>query len=83
MIIPIPLIGLSVIVLAWILEFFLMGKKKKISPFFIGVYIIGTGILVYDGFTSSSGSYLTAIANLVSLVISGIVLGKTLVDLKD
>lgn len=75
------LIGLGVIVVAWILEFFFMGKKKKISPVFIGVYIIGVGILVYDGFTSNAIEI--GIANLASLVIAAIVLGKTMVDMKD
>jgi len=78
---PLSLIGLGVIVIAWVLEFFFMGKKKKISPIFMGVYILGVGILVYDGFTSEN-TWL-AVANLVSLVVAGIVLGKTLVDVKD
>ena len=75
------LIGLSVIIVAWILEFFFMGKKKKISPIFIGVYILGAGILVYDGFTSGVNDI--AVANLITAVVAGIVLGKTLVGLKD
>lgn len=75
------LIGLFVIVAAWVVEFFLMGKRKKISPIFIGVYIIGAGILVYDGFTT--GAIELAVANLISLAIAGIVLGKTLVEIKD
>jgi hypothetical protein len=75
------LIGLFVVIAAWIVEFFLMGKKKKINPIFIGVYILGVGILVYDGFIS--GSVEIAIANLISLVIAGIVLGKTLVETND
>ncbi len=81
MMLSLSLIGLSVIVLSWTLEFFLMGKKKKISPIFIGIYIIGVGILVYDGFTTQNN--LLAIANLVSLVVSAIVLGKILVDLRE
>jgi hypothetical protein len=75
------LIGLFVIIAAWIVEFFLMGKKKKMNPIFIGVYILGVGILVYDGFTS--GAVELAIANLISLVVAGIVLGKTLVEIND
>jgi hypothetical protein len=79
--ISLSLIGLAVIIAAWVVEFFFMGKKKKISPLFIAVYIIGVGILVYDGFTSQNN--LIAIANLVSLVVAGIVLGKTLVEVKE
>jgi hypothetical protein len=81
MLMSLSLIGLSVIIVAWILEFFFMGKKKKISPIFIGVYILGAGILVYDGFTSGVNDI--AVANLITAVVAGIVLGKTLVGLKD
>jgi hypothetical protein len=75
------LIGLSVIIVSWILQFFFMGKKKKISPIFIGVYILGAGILVYDGFTSRALDL--GIANLLALVIAAIVLGKSLVEGKE
>ncbi|MCK9568052.1 hypothetical protein M0R72_03810 [Candidatus Pacearchaeota archaeon] len=75
------LIGLFVIIAAWIVEFFLMGKRKKINPIFMGVYILGVGILVYDGFTSNTIDL--AIANLISLVVAGIVLGKSLVETND
>lgn len=79
--ISLSLIGLAVIIVAWISEFFLMGKRKKISPIFIGVYVLGVGILVYDGFTS--GAIELAVANLIGCVVSGMVLGKTMVDLKE
>lgn len=78
--IPLSIIGLGVVTLSWILEFFFMGKHKKISPLFVGTYILGVGILIYDGFTSQNN--LLAVANLVSLVVAGIVLGKTLVEVK-
>jgi hypothetical protein len=76
--IPLNLIGLSVIIVAWILEFVFMGKRKKISPIFAGVYILGAGILVYDGFTSDALEM--GIANLLILVAAAIVLGKSLVE---
>jgi len=75
------LIGSFVIIAAWLVEFFLMGKRKKINPIFIGVYIVGVGILVYDGFTSDAIDL--AIANLISLAVAGIVLGKALVETND
>jgi hypothetical protein len=81
MIISLSLMGFAVIIISWILEFFFMGKRKKINPIFIGVYILGVGIMVYDGFTS--GAYEIAVANLISCVVAGVVMGKTLVDLKD
>jgi hypothetical protein len=79
--ISLSLIGLGVIVVAWILEFFFMGKRKKISPIFVGVYILGVGILVYEGFTSETIEM--GIANLLSLVAAAIVLGKSLVEGKE
>jgi hypothetical protein len=81
MFMSISLIGLSVIIVSWILEFFFMGKKKKISPIFIGVYIIGAGLLVYDGFVSGLNDL--AVANLINSVVAGVVLGKILVEMKE
>ena len=73
-----PFVGLMIVVAAWVLEFFFMGKRKKISPIFIGVYITGVGVLVYDGFTS--GQIALAIANLISSLVAAVVLGKALVE---
>ncbi|VVB83863.1 Uncharacterised protein [uncultured archaeon] len=79
--ISLSLIGLSIIILSWIVEFFLMGKRKKISPIFIGIYLAGAGVLVYEGFTSNSIEL--GIANLVSLAAAAVVLGKSLVEGKE
>jgi hypothetical protein len=81
MVISLNLIGLGVVVLAWILEFIFMGKRKKISPIFVGVYILGAGILVYDGFTSKAIEF--GIANLLILVAAAAVLGKSMAEGKD
>lgn len=70
------IIGLSLIVFSWVIEFFLMTKKKKINVAFVAVYLAGVAILVYDSFMSGSNEI--AIANLVSLVVSGAVLIKIL-----
>lgn len=67
-------IGLTIIIIAWILQFVFMDKKKKIYPSFIIVYAIGVLILVYDGF--SSGLNDLAIANLFSIIASIAVLIK-------
>jgi hypothetical protein len=79
--IGLPLIGFSVIIVSWILEFFFMGKRKKISPIFVGTYILGAGILVYDAFVSKAIEM--GIAYLVTIVVAAIVLGKSMVDQKD
>jgi uncharacterized membrane protein (DUF373 family) len=71
------LIGLGIIVVAWLVQFFLISKKsKKINPYFVGLYALGVAVLVYDGF--SSGLKNLAIANLVSLVVSVLVLVRVL-----
>ena len=76
--ISLTLIGLSIIVLSWVIEFFFMGKRKKISPIFIGVYILGVGVLVYDAFISDLIAL--GIVQLLSLVAAAIVLGKSMVE---
>ena len=75
------LIGLAVIIVSWVLEFFFMGKKKKISVIFIAIYIVGVGLLVYDEFTSGANEL--AVANLINSVVAGVVLGKILVEMKE
>jgi uncharacterized membrane protein YedE/YeeE len=79
--ISLSLIGLGIVIISWILEFFFMGKRKKISPVFVGTYILGVGIMVYDGFIS--GAIYLGIANLLSMIVAAIVLGKSMVDQKD
>jgi hypothetical protein len=64
----IALLGLSLVVVAWILQFFLMDKRKKISAYFVSLYILGVILLVYDGY--SSGLTSLAIANFISLIVS-------------
>lgn len=70
----IALIGLSLVVLAWIVQFFLVDKKKRISLWFIAIYCVGVAFLIYDGF--SSGLNELAIANLISLIVALAVLVK-------
>lgn len=71
------IIGLILVILAWIIQFFIMSKSKKISPFFILIYAIGVVFLVYDGF--SSGLNTLAIMNLLSLMVSLSVLIKIII----
>ena len=81
MIVSFSLIGLALIIVAWIFEFLFMGKKRKISMIFMATYILGAGILVYDGFTT--GAYDLGIANLICCIAAGIVLGKSVVEVKE
>lgn len=70
------LIGLSIISLAWIIQFFTMNKTKKISPIFVGLYSLGVAMLVYEGFKVTLNAM--AVANLISFVVSILVLIKVL-----
>ena len=69
------LIGLIIIVLAWMIQLVVLIKDKKsrkIHNCFVISYIIGALILVYDGFTGGVASL--AIANLLTVMIAGLVL---------
>jgi len=71
------LIGLILIVLAWIIQLAVLMKKKKsktINKWFILVYMIGALVLTYDGFTGGATSL--AIANLVAVIVAFLVLIK-------
>ena len=70
------LIGLLLVIFGWLIQLIKMKKDLKINPYFVGLYSLGILILVYDGF--SSGLNNLAIANLISLIISAIVLVKIL-----
>ena len=70
----IALIGLILIIVAWLVQLVLMDKNNKIYLLFVVIYCIGVVFLVYDGF--SSGLKSLAWANLVSLVVSLAVLIK-------
>jgi hypothetical protein len=70
----IALIGLILVIIAWISQFLFMDKKKKIHISFVILYALGVILLVYDGF--SSGLNNLAIANLISLVVALAVLIK-------
>jgi hypothetical protein len=67
------LIGLSLIIVAWLIQLFAK-NVRRVSRMFVGVYVFGVAVLVYDGF--SSGMRDLAIANLVSLVVALLVFVK-------
>ena len=63
-------IGLSIICVAWIYQFYLLLNKenKTISILFVGIYTAGVLSLVIDGFISGVSS--VTWFNLVSFIIS-------------
>ena len=74
--ISLSIIGLSIVIIGWLVQLVKMKKDKKINKYFVMLYVLGVLILVYDGF--ASGLTNLAIANLVSLVVSSLVLVKVM-----
>jgi hypothetical protein len=69
----IALIGLVILVIGWIVQLVYSWKgKKEIQPWFIILYGWGVILLVIDGFVNKLTDL--AILNLVSLIVSGLVL---------
>lgn len=68
-------IGLSIIVIAWFAQLLSM-KNRKISKWFVLLYIAGVCVLVYDGY--SSGMFELAAANAVSMAVAFLVLFRLL-----
>jgi len=63
-------LGLAVICIAWLYEFYLLVSKKDllIGSLFVGIYACGVLLLVIDGFMSGLGSI--AWLNFISFVFS-------------
>lgn len=72
--ISLSIIGLSLIILGWIVQLVLMKKANKVYALFVTLYALGVLFLVYDGF--SSGLTSLAIANLISFIVAIAVLIK-------
>lgn len=67
-------LGLILICLAWLYQFYLLSNKKdtRVNSYFVSVYTAGVFLLVIDGFASGLGS--VAWLNLISLIFSAGVL---------
>jgi hypothetical protein len=74
--ISLSLVGLSLVVIGWLVQLVKMKKDKKINKNFIILYSLGVAVLVYDGFNAELTNL--AIANLVSLIVSVLVLVKVM-----
>ena len=50
-------LGLSLVLVAWIelIVRTLVKKRLRFSPFFLGLYVVGVGILAADGFYNFDG----------------------------
>lgn len=61
MILNLAIIGLAIIFIAWLFQFFSMNKRREISTTFIIAYILGAILLVIDGY--KSGLIFNAVIN--------------------
>ncbi|HRS42909.1 MAG TPA: hypothetical protein P5530_03520 [Candidatus Diapherotrites archaeon] len=59
--ISLAIIGLAIIFIAWLFQFFSMNKRREISTTFIIAYFVGTILLVIDGY--KAGLIANAIIN--------------------
>ena len=67
------LIGLGLIVVAWIIQaYFIWKKNNKVNKTFVALYAVGVLVLTIDGF--KSGLKDLATMNLLSLIIALVVL---------
>jgi len=72
--ISLSLVGLTLVIIGWLIQLAKIDNNKKINKYFVKFYALGVLVLVYDGFASGLTSL--AIANLVSLIVSILVLLK-------
>jgi hypothetical protein len=71
-------LGLSLVLIAWIelIIRVLVRKHLSFSPFFLGVYVVGAGVLAADGFYSynaASGGLNCAIALAAFIVLVALI----------
>ena len=72
--INLSIIGLSIIVISWIIQFFQMNKRREISKAFLVMYSLGVLFLVIDAFKSNQIDF--AVINILSMIIAIAVLIK-------
>jgi lipid-A-disaccharide synthase-like uncharacterized protein len=72
--INLSIIGLSIIVISWIIQFFQMNKRREISKAFLVMYSLGVLFLVIDAFKSNQIDF--AVINTLSMIVAIAVLIK-------
>ncbi|MCL5090405.1 MAG: hypothetical protein M1514_00155 [Patescibacteria group bacterium] len=69
------ILGLSILTIAWLVQFFSMsGKDLKIKPLFLVIYCLGVMILIIDGILAGSKPVIWG--NTACIVTTGLVLAK-------
>ncbi len=73
------LIGLGLIIIGWLVQLYHLFKgTKEIQPLFLGLYIIGVGLLIYSD--AASGITTAAIFEAGTLLGAVLVLAKLLMS---
>jgi len=72
--INLSIIGLSIIVISWIIQFFQMNKRREISKAFLVMYSLGVLFLVVDAIKLKQLDF--AVINILSMIIAIAVLIK-------
>ncbi len=72
--INLSILGLSIVSIAWIIQFFGMNKRREISKAFLITYVVGVLFLIVDAYNSKRVDI--AIINAVALLLATGVLYK-------
>lgn len=72
--INLSILGLSIVSIAWIIQFFGMNKRREISKAFLITYVVGVLFLIVDAYNSKRVDI--AIINAVALLLAAGVLYK-------
>ena len=72
--INLSIIGLSIIVISWIIQFFQMNKRREISKAFLVMYSLGVLFLVVDAIKLKQLDF--AVINTLSMIVAIAVLIK-------
>lgn len=66
--INLSILGLSIVSIAWIIQFFGMNKRREISKAFLITYVVGVLFLIVDAYNSKRVDI--AIINAVALLLA-------------
>ncbi len=65
-----PIIGLSLIIIAWIEQIYrsIIKRHLSFSPFFLSIYLVGAAILAYGSF--ATGDIVIGILNAITVILA-------------
>ncbi len=65
-----PIIGLSLIIIAWIEQIYrsIIKRHLSFSPFFLSTYLVGAAVLAYGSF--ATGDIVIGILNAITVILA-------------